>query len=100
LTRKQQQAIVEHLDRAKTIAEAKTVYEKIKTKLSESAAGKKLASPAKVAGTASKPVAPASAEVDTDKMLTESVLNEGIEADKVVIGDADRWAVLVKGGRD
>jgi hypothetical protein len=100
LNRKQQQAIVEHLDRAKTIAEAKTVYEKIKTKLSESATAKKSATSAKVVGSASKPVAPASAEVDTDKMLTESVLSEGIEADKVIIGDADRWAVLVKGGRD
>lgn len=79
LTRKQKQQIVEHLDKAKTIAEAKETYRKIKNKLNEAAT--------KVTGTTSKPVTSGAAT------LNESSNGYAAGSD-AEIGTVERWQKL------
>jgi hypothetical protein len=88
LSAKQKQAIVEHLDRARTIAEAKDVYVKIKNKLNEVAKR----SETRTIGSASAPVQSGAASF---KLIAESS-NQG----DVVLGTPERWALLVKGRKD
>lgn len=86
LSRKVKQQIVEHLDRASTIAEAKDIYGKIVRKLDEAAA----AQTAPVVGSASKPTTAGSAR------LNESVsraATSGGSADPV-IGTFEKWQIL------
>lgn len=78
LTVKQKQKIAEYFDKASTLAEAKTTYEKIKKILAESA------SPStKLSGSASKPTTAGSAK------LNESAAPKG--ADQI---DSARWMLL------
>ncbi len=87
LSRKVKQQIVEHLDRASTIAEAKEIYGKIVKKLDEAAA----AQTAPVVGSASKPTTAGSAT------LNESVsraATSGGSAGEPVIGTFDKWQIL------
>ncbi len=84
LSRKVKQQIVEHLDRANTIAEAKAIYQKINRKLDEAAA----AHTAPVVGSASKPTTAGSARLD------ESVLRSTDGSGDMVIGTFDKWQIL------
>ena len=86
LSKKQKQAIVEHLDRATTIAEAKQIYTKIKNKLNEAA------DKSKVVGSSSTAVSSGTAGF---KIISESTE----KTKEVVLGTPERWAFLVKGGR-
>ena len=88
LTQKQKQVIVEHLDRAQTIAEAKEVYVKIKNKLNEAATKGTVRT-----GSASAPVSSGAASF---KVISESA-NQGND---IVLGTPERWALLVKGRRE
>ena len=86
LSKTQKQAIVEHLDRATTIAEAKQIYTKIKNKLNEAA------DKSKVVGNSSTAVSSGTAGF---KIISESAE----KTKEVVLGTPERWAFLVKGGR-
>jgi len=86
LSKTQKQAIVEHLDRATTIAEAKQIYTKIKNKLNEPA------DKSKVVGNSSTAVSSGTAGF---KIISESAE----KTKEVVLGTPERWAFLVKGGR-
>ncbi len=86
LSRKVKQQIVEHLDRASTIAEAKDIYGKIVKKLDEAAA----AQTAPVVGSASKPTTAGSARLN--ESVTRAATSGG-SADPV-IGTFDKWQIL------
>ena len=88
LSQKQKQVIVEHLDRAQTIAEAKEIYVKIKNKLNEAAERGTLRT-----GSASAPVSSGAASF---KVISESAN----KANDIVLGTPERWALLVKGRKD
>ena len=88
LSQKQKQVIVEHLDRAQTIAEAKEIYVKIKNKLNEA-----VTKDAVRTGSASAPVSSGAASF---KVISESAN----QVNDVVLGTPERWALLVKGRRD
>lgn len=88
LSKKVQRQIVEHLDKATTVAEAKVVYNKIKTKLNES-----VATSQKLGGSSSKVATPGSVKLNEnsqpEQTKTENQpLNEGF--------DLDRWKKLAK----
>jgi hypothetical protein len=88
LTKKQKQHIVEHLDKAKTIAEAKMIYGKIKNKLNEGAStGKPTGSSSKVVGTGSA-------------RLNESVNGTNGSGVDPVVGTFDRWQTLAQIKKD
>jgi hypothetical protein len=88
LSRKQKQHIVEHLDKAKTIAEAKEVYGKIKNKLNEATtSGKPTGSSSKAVGTGSA-------------RLTESVNGTNGSGVDPVVGTFDRWQTLAQIKKD
>jgi hypothetical protein len=88
LSQKQKQVIVEHLDRAQTIAEAKEIYVKIKNKLNEAATRGAVRT-----GSASAPVSSGAASF---KVISESAN----QANDIVLGTPERWALLVKGRKD
>jgi hypothetical protein len=86
LSRKVQRQIVEHLDKAATIAEAKVVYNRIKTKLNESASTSQ-----QLGGSSSKVATPGSVKLNEssqpEQTQTENQsLNEGF--------DLTRWKKL------
>ena len=85
LSRKVKQQIVEHLDRASTIAEAKDIYGKIVRKLDEAAA----AHTAPVVGSASKPTTAGSARLNEG--VTRAASSNGSEP---VIGTFEKWQIL------
>lgn len=85
LSRKVKQQIVEHLDRASTIAEAKEIYGKIVKKLDEAAA----AHTAPVVGSASKPTTAGSARLN--ESVTRAASTNGSEP---VIGTFEKWQIL------
>lgn len=85
LSRKVKQQIVEHLDRANTIAEAKAIYQKINRKLDEAAA----AHTAPVVGSASKPTTAGSARLNESVSRTASPYGS-----EPVIGTFDKWQIL------
>lgn len=85
LSRKVKQQIVEHLDRASTIAEAKEIYGKIVKKLDEAAA----AQTAPVVGSASKPTTAGSARLN--ESVTRAASTNGSEP---VIGTFEKWQIL------
>jgi len=85
LSRKVKQQIVEHLDRATTIAEAKEIYGKIVKKLDEAAA----AHTAPVVGSASKPTTAGSARLN--ESVTRAASTNGSEP---VIGTFEKWQIL------
>lgn len=88
LSRKVKQQIVEHLDRASNLAEAKEIYLKIKKKLDESAsAGRN--SPG-LTGSASKPTAAGSAR------LNESANASSTSGDETIVGTFERWQKLAR----
>lgn len=86
LSRKVKQQIVDHLDRASTIAEAKEIYGKIVKKLDEAAA----AQTAPVVGSASKPTTAGSARLN--ESVTRAATSDG-SADPV-IGTFEKWQIL------
>ena len=86
LSRKVKQQIVEHLDRASTIAEAKEIYGKIVTKLDEAAA----AQTAPVVGSASKPTTAGSARLN--ESVSRAVTSDG--SGDPVIGTFEKWQIL------
>lgn len=86
LSRKVKQQIVEHLDRATSLAEAKDIYLKIKKKLDESLTGRPSAP---LAGSASKPTAAGSAR------LQESA-KAASQGDETIVGTFERWQKLAK----
>lgn len=77
LSKKAMRQIVEHLDGAKTLAEAKAIYTKIKSKLDEHVKTSR-----KLAGSASKVTTPGSAK------LNESISRESAPSDQVQV---TRW---------
>ena len=79
LTKENLNKIVEYLDRAKTVKEAKTIYSKIKKTLNES-----ITASTKLAGSSSKVTTPGSAVT-----LQESKTNESADNTSV-----DRWKLL------
>ena len=85
LSRKVKQQIVEHLDRASTITEAKEIYGKIVKKLDEAAA----AHTAPVVGSASKPTTAGSARLN--ESVTRAASSNGSEP---VIGTFEKWQIL------
>jgi len=85
LSRKVKQQIVEHLDRASTITEAKEIYTKIVKKLDEAAA----AHTAPVVGSASKPTTAGSARLN--ESVTRAASSNGSEP---VIGTFEKWQIL------
>lgn len=85
LSRKVKQQIVEHLDRASTIIEAKEIYGKIVKKLDEAAA----AHTAPVVGSASKPTTAGSARLN--ESVTRAASSNGSEP---VIGTFEKWQIL------
>ena len=85
LSRKVKQQIVEHLDRASTITEAKEIYGKIVKKLDEAAA----AQTAPVVGSASKPTTAGSARLN--ESVTRAASTNGSEP---VIGTFEKWQIL------
>jgi len=85
LSRKVKQQIVEHLDRAATIAEAKDIYGKIVRKLDEAAA----AHTAPVVGSASKPTTAGSARLNEG--VTRAASSNGSEP---IIGTFEKWQIL------
>lgn len=89
LSRKQKQQIVEHLDRAATVAEAKEIYGKIKNKLNEASMKTK-----NLVGSASKPTTAGSAK------LTEGLDNASVSSDPEngdpIVGTFERWQKLAK----
>lgn len=85
LSRKVKQQIVEHLDRASTITEAKEIYGKIVKKLDEAAA----APTAPVVGSASKPTTAGSARLN--ESVTRAASSNGSEP---VIGTFEKWQIL------
>jgi hypothetical protein len=86
LSRKVKQQIVEHLDRASTISEAKEIYGKIVRKLDEAAA----AHTAPVVGSASKPTTAGSARLN--ESVSRAVSSDG--SGEPVIGTFDKWQIL------
>lgn len=92
LSRKVKQQIVEHLDRATTLAEAKDIYLRIKKKLDESVTG---SSSAVLAGSASKPTAQGSARLNESARVTSSEGDEG----NTIIGTFERWQKLARIGK-
>jgi len=89
LTLKIKQQIVEHLDRAKTVAEAKDVYTKIKKKLDEVVAAR---SASTVVGSASKPTTAGSAKLT--ESATKTASSDGSSGYDPVIGTFDKWQIL------
>jgi hypothetical protein len=87
LSRKVKQQIVEHLDRASTISEAKDIYGKIVRKLDEAAA----AQTAPVVGSASKPTTAGSARLNES---VSRVATSGGSAGDPVIGTFEKWQIL------
>ena len=85
LNRSVKQQIVEHLDRAKTIAEAKVIYGKINKKLDEAVAKQT----APVVGSASKPTTAGSVRLNEN--ATRSNTSNGSEE---VIGTYAKWQIL------
>ena len=90
LSRKVKQQIVEHLDRAGNLAEAKEIYLKIKRKLDESTSGG--SSSIALAGSAAKPTAGGSAK------LKESS-NAASAGDEAIVGTWERWQKLANIGK-
>lgn len=86
LNRKVKQQIVEHLDRAKTTAEAKVIYGKINKKLDEAVAKQT----APVVGSASKPTTAGSARLN--ESATRSNTSNG--SNDEVIGTYAKWQIL------
>ena len=86
LSRKVKQQIVEHLDRATTIAEAKDIYGKIVKKLDEAAA----AQTAPVVGSASKPTTAGSARLN--ESVSRAATSDG--SGEPVIGTFEKWQIL------
>jgi len=86
LSRKVKQQIVEHLDRASTITEAKEIYTKIVKKLDEAAA----AQTAPVVGSASKPTTAGSARLN--ESVTRAASTDGSAGP--VIGTFEKWQIL------
>lgn len=87
LSRKVKQQIVDHLDRASTIAEAKEIYGKIVKKLDEAAA----AQTAPVVGSASsKPTTAGSATLQ--ESVSRAVTSNG--SAEPVIGTFEKWQIL------
>jgi hypothetical protein len=78
VSRKNLERIVEYLDKAKTVSEAKSIYNKLKEKLNESASRK-------LAGSASKVTKPGSAAT-----LKESASNRVVEGQQTT----ERWQEL------
>lgn len=93
LSRKVKQQIVEHLDRASTLAEAKEIYLKIKKKLDESVGSDRPS--ASMVGSASKPTAAGSARLNE----SANALHSDSEH---VLGTVERWQKLarIKKGED
>ena len=86
LSRKVKQQIVEHLDRASTIQEAKDIYAKINKKLDEAAA----AHSAPVVGSASKPTTAGSARLN--ESVSRAATSNG--SAEPVIGTFEKWQIL------
>lgn len=87
VSQKNLQHIVEYLDRAKTVKDAKKIYSMIKTKLQESANASR-----KLTGSPSQ-VTTSGGNANT-KQLNESKSVQGQESDPVI--DTNRWAYLAK----
>lgn len=83
LSKKNLEKIVEHLDRANSVNDAKKIYSKIKAKLAESANASK-----KLAGSPSKVTAPGSAKTTLKESATHSAETEESTF------DTNRWAVI------
>jgi hypothetical protein len=86
LSRKVKQQIVDHLDRASTIQEAKEIYGKIVKKLDEAAA----ATSAPVVGSASKPTTAGSARLN--ESVSRAATSNG--SAEPVIGTFEKWQIL------
>ncbi|MFA6049805.1 MAG: hypothetical protein WC761_01290 [Candidatus Paceibacterota bacterium] len=89
LTRKVKQQIVEHLDRASTVAEAKDIYSKIKRKLDE-AVGSRPAAP--MVGSASKPTTAGSAKLQENARSSQG----SSDASDPIVGTFERWQKLAR----
>jgi hypothetical protein len=90
LSRKVKQQIVEHLDRATTLAEAKDIYLRIKKKLDEAEFG---SSSVTRVGSASKPITQGSARLTESAYSTTSM---SVNDNSPVIGTFERWQKLAR----
>lgn len=94
LSRKIKQQIVEHLDRATTVAEAKGIYTKIKNKLDEAVNGSRTS--ASVVGSASKPTTGGSARLQENARVSSQGSSDSSDP---IVGTFERWQKLAKIGR-
>jgi len=90
LSRKVKQQIVEHLDKATNVAEAKDIYGKIKRKLEESAGR----SSTSVAGSASKPTTAGSAKLQESARTSQA--NGSPDGADPIVGTFERWQKLAR----